>query len=185
MGIGQLPTSSGGMYTCDTRYFDSGRACAWNNFLCEEYTTTGIVPASFPACFDGLQQSPIDLDKSEATVGDPGQITFSGFDTQLTQKPVVRLKSYTLQLDFKQTLTLSAGTTSSIRVNEEEILVLSALYLTFFSHLNICGCMMMIWTLTNYLLSSVWEMIGLLRKYKHTKNHEIEASNNLKTHDTC
>ena len=118
MGIGQLPTSSGGMYTCDTRYFDSGRACAWNNFLCEEYTTTGIVPASFPTCFDGLQQSPIDLDKSEATVGDPGQITFSGFDTQLTQKPVVRLKSYTLQLDFKQTLTLPAAT----RMKEEGIL---------------------------------------------------------------
>ena len=108
MGIGQLPTSSGVTYTCDTRYFDSGRACAWHNFLCEEYNNNGIVPLSFPTCFDGSQQSPINLDVSEATVGDPGQITFSGYGDKLSQTPVVRLKSFTLQLDFKQTLILPA-----------------------------------------------------------------------------
>ena len=115
MGIGQLPTSSGVTYTCDTRYFDGGRACAWHNFLCEDYSTTGIAPLSFPTCFDGSQQSPINLDVSEATVGDPGQVTFSGYGDKLTQTPVVRLKSFTLQLDFKQTLTLPAG-----KVKEEE-----------------------------------------------------------------
>lgn len=121
--MGQLPTSSGGRYTCDTRYFDGGRACAWHNFLCEEYSSNGIVPLSFPTCFDGSQQSPINLDVSEATVGDPGQITFSGFGDQLSQTPVVRLKSFTLQLDFKQTLTLPAASSDSsnrVKVTEEE-----------------------------------------------------------------
>ena len=88
---------SGAASTCDIpTYFDNGRACAWNTFLCDEYKSTGIVPLSFPTCFDGFQQSPINLDASEATVGDPGQITFSGYGSKLTKIPVYRLKSFTL-----------------------------------------------------------------------------------------
>ena len=120
LGIGQLPTSSGVTYTCDTRYFDGGRACAWHNFLCEDYSTTGIAPLSFPTCFDGSQQSPINLDVSEATVGDPGQVTFSGYGDKLSQTPVVRLKSFTLQLDFKQTLTLPAANITKVKPLEED-----------------------------------------------------------------
>ena len=60
----------------------------------------GFTPALIPTCFDGSQQSPINLDVSEATVGDPGQITFSGFDAQLSLQPVYSLKSYALQLEL-------------------------------------------------------------------------------------
>ena len=112
MGTGQVLVSSGRGSTCDGKtYFDGGRACAWNTFLCEDYNN-GIVPLSFPTCFGGFQQSPINLDKSEATVGDPGQITFSGYGAKLTRSPVYRLKSFTLQLDFKRTFTPPISTTT-------------------------------------------------------------------------
>ena len=103
--IVQLPTITGipATSTCDSSYYESGRACAWNIFLCDEYTNgtmAGFTPALIPTCFDGSQQSPINLDVSEATVGDPGQITFSGFDAQLSLQPVYSLKSYALQLEL-------------------------------------------------------------------------------------
>ena len=113
MWITHLPPSSGEATTCDrmSQYYDNGRACAWKTFQCDNSTIAST--SLFPTCFDGSQQSPINLDKDQATVGDPGQITFSGFDTQLPETPIFRLKSYALQLDFKQTIVTPVKTTST------------------------------------------------------------------------
>ena len=112
MWITHLPPSSRAATTCDrmSQYYDNGRACAWKTFQCDNSTIAST--SLFPTCFDGSQQSPINLDKEQATVGDPGQITFSGFDTQLPETPIFRLKSYALQLDFKQTIVIPVATTS-------------------------------------------------------------------------
>ena len=113
MWITHPPPSSGAATTCDrmSQYYDNGRACAWKTFQCDNSTIAST--SVFPTCFDGSQQSPINLDKDQATVGDPGQITFSGFDTQLPETPIFRLKSYALQLDFKQTIAIPITTTNT------------------------------------------------------------------------
>ena len=91
--------------TCDMSYLDGGRACAWNTFFCEDFANNGTVPDALRTCFYGSQQSPINLDVNEATVGDPGQLTFSGYEAQLSQTPFIRLRSFALQLDFSRLTT--------------------------------------------------------------------------------
>ena len=93
--------------TCDESYSDNGKACAFYNFGCGRYwalsptlSTTAI--QIIPTCFNGLAQSPIDLDFSSATVKDPGQVNFSGYDDCLDQTPFLRLTEFTVQLDFNQ-----------------------------------------------------------------------------------
>ena len=86
--------------TCDASYSDNGDACAFYSFCC--FNSTTAIQA-IPTCFNGLAQSPINLDSSSATVpDDPGQLTFSGFDDELPKTPVLRLKDFTVQLDFSQ-----------------------------------------------------------------------------------
>ena len=58
-----------------------------------------------PICFTGTAQSPINLSLSSATIADdPGQLTFSGYNKNVTwpAPPVLRLKDFTVQLDFNQ-----------------------------------------------------------------------------------
>ena len=93
--------------TCDESYSDNGKACVFYNFGCGRYwalsptlSTTAI--QIIPTCFNGLAQSPIDLDFSSATVGDPGQVTFSGYNDRPGQTPFLRLTEFTVQLDFNQ-----------------------------------------------------------------------------------
>ena len=101
-GLGHLPITSEAASTCDMSYLDGGRACAWNTFLCEDFVQSQTVPYALQTCFYGSQQSPINLDVNEATVRDPGQLTFSGYEAQLSQTPFIRLRSFALQLDFEQ-----------------------------------------------------------------------------------
>ena len=86
--------------TCDTSYSDDGDACAFYSFGCG--THVGLSQQEIPTCFNGLAQSPINLDSNSATVVDPGQLTFSGYNDQLPQTPMLRLKDFTVQLDFNQ-----------------------------------------------------------------------------------
>ena len=104
-GLGHLPITSEAASTCDMSYLDAGRACAWNTFLCEDFVQSQTVPYALQTCFYGSQQSPINLDVNEATVGDPGQLTFSGYEAQLSQTPFIRLRSFALQLDFSRLTT--------------------------------------------------------------------------------
>ena len=104
-GLGHLPITSEAASTCDMSYLDAGRACAWNTFLCEDFVQSQTVPDALQTCFYGSQQSPINLDVNEATVGDPGQLTFSGYEAQLSQTPFIRLRSFALQLDFSRLTT--------------------------------------------------------------------------------
>ena len=112
-GLGHLPMTSEAASTCDMSYLDTGRACAWNTFLCEDFVLSQTVPDALQTCFCGLQQSPINLDVNEAEKGDPGQLTFNGYEAQLSQSPVFRLRSFALQLDFEQTSTTTTTTTIS------------------------------------------------------------------------
>ena len=85
--------------TCDESYSDNGKACAFYNFGCCDLYTSSL---TIPTCFNGLAQSPIDLEFSSATVEDPGQVTFSGYNDLLGQTPFLRQKDFTVQLDFNQ-----------------------------------------------------------------------------------
>ena len=111
-GLGHLPITSGAASTCDMSYLDAGRACAWNTFLCEDFGQSQTVPDALRTCFEGShgiplgsQQSPINLDVNEAEVRDPSQLTFSGYEAQLSQTPFIRLRSFALQLDFSRLTT--------------------------------------------------------------------------------
>ena len=88
------------MEESSTCYSDNGDACAFYNFGCG--TNVAISQQEIPTCFNGLAQSPINLDFSSATVADPGQLTFSDYDEELPRTPVLRLKDFTVQLDFNQ-----------------------------------------------------------------------------------
>ena len=94
-----LPLFLDAASTCDDSYFDNGKACVWRTFLCEDYNNTGIIPASLQTCFSGSQQSPINLDVSQAIVGDPGQINFTGYTDQLgSTGPFVSVNGYAIEL---------------------------------------------------------------------------------------
>ena len=88
--------------TCDESYRDNCKPCVYYSFGC------GIVnnaEREIPTCFNGLAQSPINLDSTLANItDDPGQLTFLGWDVndELPQTPVLRLKDFTVQLDFNQ-----------------------------------------------------------------------------------
>ena len=96
LGSGVAAESS----TCDASYTDNGN-CANLNFGCP---FVPLAQQDIPTCFNGLAQSPINLDSSSATVppNDPGQLTFSGYNDELQQTPSLRLKDFTVQLDFNQ-----------------------------------------------------------------------------------
>ena len=88
--------------TCDESYKDSCNACAFYNFGCG---IVGNAVFDIPTCFTGSAQSPIDLSLSSATITDDlGQLTFSGYNENVTWPgpPVLRLKDFTVQLDFNQ-----------------------------------------------------------------------------------
>ena len=87
--------------TCDASYKDNGEACAFYSFGCSNVQNANSI---IPTCFNGFAQSPINLDSSSATVPpyDPGQLTFSGYRDELSQTPMLRLKDFTVQLDFNQ-----------------------------------------------------------------------------------
>ena len=96
--------------TCDMSYLDGGRACAWNTFFCEDFANNGTVPDALQTCFNGSQQSPINLDVNEASVkNDLDQLTFNGFEARLSQSPVIRQRNFALQLDFEPTSTTAAA----------------------------------------------------------------------------
>ena len=60
-----------------------------------------------PTCFSGSAQSPIDLNVNSVTVEDSDensdQITFTGYNDQLEGTPHLRLRDFTVQLDFEET----------------------------------------------------------------------------------
>ena len=97
LGSGVAAESS----TCDASYKDNGNACANHTFGCKFVT---FAQRLIPTCFNGLAQSPVNLDSSSATVPDqdPGQLTFSGYNDELQRTPLLRLKDFTVQLDFNQ-----------------------------------------------------------------------------------
>ena len=85
--------------TCDASYNDNCKPCVYYSFGCAIASDAKL---KIPTCFNGLAQSPIDLDFSSATVKDPGQVNFSGYDDCLDQTPFLRLTEFTVQLDFNQ-----------------------------------------------------------------------------------
>ena len=88
--------------TCDANYKDNCNACAFYNFGCG---IKNSAEREIPTCFTGTAQSPINLDSGSAKiVDDPGQLTFSGYNEDVTWPgpPVLRLKDFTVQLDFNQ-----------------------------------------------------------------------------------
>ena len=97
LGSGVAAESS----TCDDSYSVKGGACAFYNFGC---SIVALAQQDIPTCFNGRAQSPINLNSSSATAPDedPGQLTFSGYNEELQQTPLLRLKEFTVQLDFNQ-----------------------------------------------------------------------------------
>ena len=90
--------------TCDSSYTGNGHTCASYNFLCNTYPSSGYTARSvIPTCFSGSAQSPIDLNVNSGTVEDSDQITFTGYNDQLEGTPHLRLRDFTVQLDFEET----------------------------------------------------------------------------------
>ena len=90
--------------TCDSSYTGNGHTCASYNFLCNTYPSSGYTASSLiPTCFSGSAQSPIDLNVNSGTVEDSDQITFTGYNDQLEATPYLRLRDFTVQLDFEET----------------------------------------------------------------------------------
>ena len=102
-------SSSAETTTCDTSYIGSGKSCVSYNFMCDDQVSAA---SAIPTCFTGVAQSPVDLTVNPATVQeqDPGQISFLGYNDQLGQTPMLRLKDFTVQLDFEETLAISYPT---------------------------------------------------------------------------
>merc|ERR1712037_463178 len=100
--------------TCDTSYIGSGKSCVSYNFMCDDQVSAA---SAIPTCFTGVEQSPVDLTVNPGTVQeqDPGQISFLGYNDQLGQTPMLRLKDFTVQLDFEETLAISSPTRSNIQ----------------------------------------------------------------------
>ena len=74
--------------------------------------------SAIPTCFTGLAQSPIDINANSGTVQDedPGQISFIGYNDQLGETPMLRLKDFTVQLDFEETPAIQPTVTNTTRV---------------------------------------------------------------------
>ena len=77
--------------------------------MCDDQVSAA---SAIPTCFTGVEQSPVDLTVNPGTVQeqDPGQISFLGYNDQLGQTPMLRLKDFTVQLDFEETLAISYPT---------------------------------------------------------------------------
>ena len=82
--------------------------------MCDDQVSAA---SAIPTCFTGVEQSPVDLTVNPGTVQeqDPGQISFLGYNDQLGQTPTLRLKDFTVQLDFEETLAISNPTRSKIQ----------------------------------------------------------------------
>ena len=82
--------------------------------MCDDQVSAA---SAIPTCFTGVEQSPVDLTVNPGTVQeqDPGQISFLGYNDQLGQTPTLRLKDFTVQLDFEETLAISSPTRSKIQ----------------------------------------------------------------------
>ena len=96
---GQVTTST----TCDSSYSENDN-CAFYTFGCSDLNKA---VASFPLCFSGTQQSPINLDREVATVSDPGILTFTHYDSLPPLPLVLRVtteEGFSLRLDFDQTM---------------------------------------------------------------------------------
>ena len=93
--------------TCDSSYTGNGRTCASYNFLCNTFSSSATAQSVLPTCFSGSAQSPIDLNVNSVTVEDSDensdQITFTGYNDQLEVTPHLRLRDFTVQLDFEET----------------------------------------------------------------------------------
>ena len=81
--------------------------------------------SAIPTCFTGAAQSPVDLDAAFGIVQDqdPGQVSFLGYNDQLAETPMLRLRDFTVQLDFEDTLAISYPTvkpTGKKKVRKEE-----------------------------------------------------------------
>ena len=68
--------------------------------------------STIPTCFAGVAQSPIDINANSGTVQDedPGQISFNGYNDQLGEIPMLRLKDFAVQLDFEETPAIAVQT---------------------------------------------------------------------------
>ena len=101
--------------TCGYWYSATG-SCAYYTFNCD-YSLVQNPDGSmvdcevcdnpvdtWPTCFTGTLQSPVHLNRDEATVApvDPGSITFTGYSNPLN--PVLRAQGYVLQLDQEATM---------------------------------------------------------------------------------
>ena len=97
--------------TCDSSYTGNGRTCVSYNFLCNTFSSSTFAQTVLPTCFSGSAQSPIDLNVNSVTVEDSDensdQITFTGYNDQLEVTPHLRLRDFTVQLDFEETVAVS------------------------------------------------------------------------------
>ena len=89
------------------------------NFMCGDQVSAA---SAIPTCFTGVEQSPVDLTVNPGTVQeqDPGQISFLGYNDQLGQTPTLRLKDFTVQLDFEETLAISYPTIRSVKRGKQK-----------------------------------------------------------------
>ena len=80
--------------------------------MCDDQVSAA---SAIPSCFTGVAQSPVDLDTANGIVQeqDPGQISFLGYNDQLGQTPILRLRDFSVQLDFEETLAISYPTSRS------------------------------------------------------------------------
>ena len=87
--------------------------------MCDDQVSAA---SAIPTCFTGVEQSPVDLTVNPGTVQeqDPGQISFLGYDDQLGQTPMLRLKDFTVQLDFEETLAISYPTIRSVKRGKQK-----------------------------------------------------------------
>ena len=77
--------------------------------MCDDQVSAA---STLPTCFTGVAQSPIDINANSGIVQDedPGQISFIGYNDQLGETPMLRLKDFTVQLDFEETPAIAALT---------------------------------------------------------------------------
>ena len=87
--------------------------------MCDDQVSAA---SAIPTCFTGVEQSPVDLTVNPGTVQeqDPGQISFLGYNDQLGQTPMLRLKDFTVQLDFEETLAISYPTIRSVKRGKQK-----------------------------------------------------------------
>ena len=107
--------SSSPATTCGSWYWSTG-SCAYYTFGCDysqvlnsnnsqESCDVCSKPwVTWPVCFTGSRQSPINLREIEATISDPGSLTLTGYNNILGKNPVIRTQGYGLQMDLEATV---------------------------------------------------------------------------------